>query len=544
MKNCNKKLIKSQYHILSSFTKPTGEKRTETLLYAQEVFNRMSANTSASPTAGVGGATVPLRQSARKRTTAVVMRNALETERNVTETTDDLRVLREKNIHRETAHVAAEADGNLSQGKDSGYGRVYVRDFGRENALPPQQNGKLANKVHDHDQGVKKGVKVVHRSKSPVRGGSPRTTSKWHLAARVFTKWVMLFIFLGGIGQTLWNWTMKPSVKDTVGPGNFVSEGQIAELEDLLKTTTKMLQFQVELVDMKYGKEMEGLKKDLEESIEDHATAFYTELQNLKAQTGDIEESLLKLKGSGVLTKDDVLGLLNQVVDKRASEGEGQALSLDDIRAVARRMVEVEIERHAADGLGMVDYAVGTGGGRVVHHSEGYLHANGRKWGLAAVGSFLKTGSPMHPYAGKVLEPSFGEPGQCLPLKGSRVFVDIALRTAIFVNAVTLEHVAKSVAYDRSSAPKEFRIFGWLHQQKEEISEETQQMFLLGEFTYDLERSSVQTFNLPLDSTGKLVNLIKLDVLSNHGSPSHTCIYRLRVHGSEPEVLRPAAVEA
>ena len=87
---------------------------------------------------------------------------------------------------------------------------------------------------------------------------------------------------------------------------------------------------------MKFGKEVEGMKKELEESIEDHATCFYTELQNLKVHTGDIEESLMKLKGSGVLTKDKVLALLNQVVDKRASEGEGQASSLDDIRVVMR----------------------------------------------------------------------------------------------------------------------------------------------------------------------------------------------------------------
>ena len=39
-----------------------------------------------------------------------------------------------------------------------------------------------------------------------------------------------------------------------------------------------MLQFKLELVDMKFEKEVEGLKKELEESIEDHATAFYTEL--------------------------------------------------------------------------------------------------------------------------------------------------------------------------------------------------------------------------------------------------------------------------
>ena len=74
---------------------------------------------------------------------------------------------------------------------------------------------------------------------------------------------------------------------------------------------------------MKFRKEVEGMKKELEESIEDHAIDFYTELHNLKAHTGDIEESLMKLKGSGVLTKDKVLALLNQVVDKRASEGEG-----------------------------------------------------------------------------------------------------------------------------------------------------------------------------------------------------------------------------
>ena len=91
-----------------------------------------------------------------------------------------------------------EADGNLLQGKDSSYGRVYIQDSGRENALPDQQNGKLVIKVHD--RGVKKGVKDVHRSKILVRGGNPQQTSKWHLAARVFTKWVFLFIILAEFG--------------------------------------------------------------------------------------------------------------------------------------------------------------------------------------------------------------------------------------------------------------------------------------------------------------------------------------------------------
>ena len=145
--------------------------------------------------------------------------------------------------------------------------------------------------------------------------GNPQQTLKGHLAAKVFTKWIFLFIILAGFGQTLWYWTMKHSSKNTVGLGDVVSEGQLAELEEFLKKMMKMLQFQLELVDMKFGKEVEGMKK----------------------------EFLLWA--------------------------------------------------------------------RVVHHSEGYFCGNGRKWGLAAVGSLFKTGNPMHPHVGKVLEPSFGEPG-------------------------------------------------------------------------------------------------------------------------------------
>eukprot|EP01018_Ginkgo_biloba_P025681 Gb_11080 [translate_table: standard] len=507
----------------------------------------MSAAASTTPSAG--GA-LPLRQSARKRPSAVVARNVSETVRNVSD----------KSITHEAAILAVEgSDLNLRTGKDFGHGKDFgqEKDYGhgkdfvqekyfghdtnlRETILDSHPNAKSPNKANN--QAVKKAMKISHRGKSPVRAGGTSKISKLHLMARIFTKWFLLFTFLGGIGHTVWNWTTQsPS---TPNPKDFLYEGRVAELEDFLKKTTKMMQVQLELVDMKIGREVEGLRKELEESIEEQTATFYTELRNLKAQTSDIEASLLKLRDSGILTKQDILSLVNFVVDARASEGEGHALSLDDVRAVARRLVEVELEKHAADGLGRVDYALGMGGGRVVQHSEGYFLGNGRSWGFAPLDFLIKNVGSIHPYAAKVLEPSFGEPGQCLPLKGSRVFVDIALRTSIFIEAVTLEHVAKSVAYDRASAPKDFRIFGWLDQQKDDVSEEAQQMFLLGESTYDLVKSSVQTFNLPAESTGKLVNMIKLDVLSNHGSPSHTCIYRLRVHGSEPEIIRPAAIEA
>ena len=78
-----------------------------------------------------------------------------------------------------------------------------------------------------------------------------------------------------------------------------------------------------------------------------------------------------------------------------------------------------------------------------------------------------------------------------------------------------------------------------------DVAVETEQMFLLTKFTYDLENSNAQTFNL-LDTAGSgIVDTIRLDSLdftSNHGSHSHTCIYRFRVHGREPDSVSMMAM--
>ena len=73
--------------------------------------------------------------------------------------------------------------------------------------------------------------------------------------------------------------------------------------------------------------------------------------------------------------------------------------------------------------------------------------AHSAAWHTAGFGgllSQLKLG--LHPHAQKVVQPSHGEPGHCLPLKvlsGVYGHVDIALRTSIVPEAITLEHVSK-----------------------------------------------------------------------------------------------------
>ncbi|KAB1225519.1 SUN domain-containing protein 1 [Morella rubra] len=102
----------------------------------------------------------------------------------------------------------------------------------------------------------------------------------------------------------------------------------------------------------------------------------------------------------------------------------------------------------------------------------------------------------------------------------------------------------ESVAYDRSSAPKDCRVSGWLQGHNMDVAVDTEKMFLLAEFTYDLEKSNAQTFNV-LNSAGSgVVDTVRLDFTSNHGSPSHTCVYRFRVHGREPESVSMMAMQS
>lgn len=102
----------------------------------------------------------------------------------------------------------------------------------------------------------------------------------------------------------------------------------------------------------------------------------------------------------------------------------------------------------------------------------------------------------------------------------------------------------QSVAYDRSSAPKDCRVSGWLEGNDIDSAVETEKMFLLTEFTYDLEKSNAQTFNVLDSASSGLVDTVRLDFISNHGSSSHTCIYRLRVHGYEADSVSMMAMQA
>ncbi|EPS70209.1 hypothetical protein M569_04554, partial [Genlisea aurea] len=337
---------------------------------------------------------------------------------------------------------------------------------------------------------------------------------RWLTVISVLTKNLALIFVLLGFFQIIRRMISGREMEDMSLISGDV-EGKFYELQRFIKTSLKAIQIQMDAAGLKAERDIASIKNDLNRQINE-AEAMSLKLKALDARTDSYEHFIDDINSKNLLTKQD----LDEFLKKNTR--------FEDIIQQARDIVMKEVEKHSADGLAMADYALASGGGRVLQHSESLYRSS--VWPINRLSSS----------ADKMLKPSFGEPGECFPLKGDHGFVEIKLRTAIVAQAFTLEHVSKSVAYDTSSAPKRFRVSGWLQGRRRGHSDnedEKRKMFPLGEFAYDLDGTSAQTFKI---DTGKaaaryfVVDTVRLDVLSNHGNPSHTCIYRFRVHGHEP----------
>jgi hypothetical protein len=166
-----------------------------------------------------------------------------------------------------------------------------------------------------------------------------------------------------------------------------------------------------------------------------------------------------------------------------------------------------------------------------------------------------------HPLALQaVLMPGM-HPGRCLPLKGSVGWVDIRLSRPIHLTALTYEHVPRSIALDISAAPRMMAVMGYSGR------EPGQQPVMgggaaggksgfgvssappcasggtrIGQFEYDpLRGPALQTFVMRGEGDAQVqVDHLRVHVLTNHGNPNYTCVYRIRVHGNpiEPQPLK------
>ncbi|XP_042836455.1 sperm-associated antigen 4 protein isoform X4 [Panthera tigris] len=122
-----------------------------------------------------------------------------------------------------------------------------------------------------------------------------------------------------------------------------------------------------------------------------------------------------------------------------------------------------------------------------------------------------------------ILEPDVF-PGNCWAFEGDQGQVVIRLPGRVQLSDITLQHPPPSVAHTggANSAPRDFAVYGLQADDETEV--------FLGKFTFDVEKSEIQTFHLQNDPPTAFPK-VKIQILSNWGHPRFTCLYRVRAHG-------------
>ncbi|XP_032869057.1 SUN domain-containing protein 2-like [Amblyraja radiata] len=170
-----------------------------------------------------------------------------------------------------------------------------------------------------------------------------------------------------------------------------------------------------------------------------------------------------------------------------------------------KSIVEQALKLYSADRVGLVDYALESAGGSVIHtRCSETLETKTALLSLFGFPLWYQSRSPR-----AVIQPEV-HPGNCWPFKGSQGFVVIELAEWIWPTAFTLEHIPRSISLGRSisSAPQDFSVYG--------LDDENQaEGVLLGKYTYNEEGDSIQTFEV-----------------QNKDAPAYKVI-ELRVHNIE-----------
>ncbi|KZS86391.1 hypothetical protein SISNIDRAFT_420958, partial [Sistotremastrum niveocremeum HHB9708] len=124
--------------------------------------------------------------------------------------------------------------------------------------------------------------------------------------------------------------------------------------------------------------------------------------------------------------------------------------------------------------------------------------------------------------------------GHCWPTPGSTGRLGIALSHGVIISHLTIDHLPGELAPDISTAPRQFTLWGY-HPIAPDDPEIEDGLVRLAQGEYDIGSGShIQTF--PIFEAAKDLNLsfvaVLLEVQSNWGSLDHTCIYRVRIHGT------------
>lgn len=231
--------------------------------------------------------------------------------------------------------------------------------------------------------------------------------------------------------------------------------------------------------------------------------------QNLKS---DFDAAI---KTSGEQIMDEVAAKISLQLRERVVVNT-DALSDEHIKNIVRDVLAV----YDADKTGLVDFAMEPMGGQVIttRCTESY-QARTAVVSILGVPLWYPTNTPR-----TVITPGIN-PGECWAFQNFPGFLVVKLAAPIKISAFSYEHISKKlIANGRiDSAPKDFEVYGLRNETEKEP-------LLLGHFRYDYDGEPLQFFASA--HYDQVFEMIELRVLSNHGNPNYTCLYRFRVHGS------------
>ncbi|GLB40413.1 putative sad1 / UNC-like C-terminal [Lyophyllum shimeji] len=239
-----------------------------------------------------------------------------------------------------------------------------------------------------------------------------------------------------------------------------------------------------------------------------------------------------------------------------------------DVTGLIKHLVDSSVSMYSKDTLARPDFALHSGGARVIPSLTSPTfemrpaNLRGQLLGLIT-GNGYAIGRP--PITALHHEQ---HQGHCWPFAGQTGQLGVALAAPTYISDISIDHVAKEVAFDMRSAPREMEVWGmvegkdnvakvreWMRERRErreqarergeEVEEEPEypntlprapQYVRIANFTYDIHSPrNVQTF--PVDkevqALGADFGIVVLMVKSNWGRDEYTCLYRLRVHGQQ-----------
>lgn len=270
-------------------------------------------------------------------------------------------------------------------------------------------------------------------------------------------------------------------------------------------------------------------------------------LQILQKDLASLRTELSKASSDGLAKiSAELSGKIGKL--SSASAGKAQTIKLpagEDLHAFVRTLVNSALDKYSKDVLARPDFALFSSGARVIPSlTSPTYEIRPSTWTGAVVSKLTGTGTLRGKPPVTALHPDINV-GQCWPFAGQTGQLGVMLSRTILPTDVTIEHAAKDVALDVSSAPRHFEVWGLVEDAdalqrmaqaapaEAEARQANRLLLVSGEYDVSADRH-VQTFQVPkeVQDLQVPVSVVLLRVLSNHDNEVLSCVYRLRVGGT------------